>query len=75
MTTDIEKHRKFIHDISNAITISEGSLLSTIENLKDKYGENAAPEIEKLLKAQEYMKKVVRDIKDYRSFIADLEKA
>ena len=72
---DIEKHRKFIHDISNAITVSEGALLSTMESLKDKYGESASVEIEKLLKAQEYLKKVVRDIKDYRSFIADLEKA
>lgn len=70
---NIKKHRKFIHDISNAITITEGSVLSVIDTLREKFGEDATLEIERLLKAEEYLKKIVVEIKDYRSFIMELE--
>lgn len=70
---NIKKHRKFIHDISNAITITEGSVLSVTDTLREKFGEDASLEIERLLKAQEYLKKIVVEIKDYRSFIMELE--
>lgn len=72
---NIKKHRKFIHDISNAITITEGSVLSVTDSLQEKFGDEASLEVERLIKAHEYLKKIVHEIKEYRSFIVELENA
>lgn len=71
--SDYKKHREFIHEFANYITISEGAI-RRVKKLMDS-DEAVKPEIlENLEVALKYVKKSSTDIRAYRQYIHMLEK-
>ena len=71
--SEYKKHREFIHEFANYITISEGAL-RRVKKLVDG-GEASKEEIlENLEVALKYVKKSSADIRGYRQYIHMLEK-
>lgn len=72
--SEYKKHREFIHDVSNQLTISDGA----IKRLKKLQASEAAIETSEDLKAcmdmaDKYISECIQKLREYRLFIHDLE--
>lgn len=70
--SEYTEHRKFVHDISNQIAINEGAVKRLIKLLPEeiKVGEV----LESLEIAEKYAKSSINKLKEYRTFIHEMEK-
>ena len=74
--SDYTKQREFIHDISNQLAIVEGSI-KRARSLRNKdQTDDTLVEIEKSFDlSEEYMKKCILKLKEFRSHIHTLERS
>lgn len=70
--TEYEKHRKFIHDFSNEMAITEGGARRALNLLPE---ELKSTEIEDILEMTlKHSAACIKKLKEYRTFIHQLEK-
>lgn len=67
---NLEEHRKYIHDLANTLSIVEASVGRVLTLLSRNHPE-LADEITRLKKADEYSKKSVQILRDFRQHIHD----
>jgi len=71
---EIRVHRKFVHDISNYLTVIDGSLRKCQKELDTKLSSDKTIELisDKFDLSLTYIKKSITELKEYRSFIHNL---
>lgn len=72
--SDYKEHRNFIHDVSNMLAIAEGSLKRArkLEAKKD-IEQNKLEIVDNFDLSEKYMKECIIKLKEYRTFIHQLE--
>lgn len=63
-----DETRKYIHDLANSFTIIDASVMRALQLLTKNHPE-CADEIERLKKADEYIKKSVHTLKSFREHV------
>lgn len=64
----LDEQRKFIHDMANSLSIMEASVARVISLLTKNHPE-LTDEINRLKKADEYSKKSIETLREFREFI------
>lgn len=67
------KHRVFVHDIANDLTIADGALTKALFLLEKKGVSPEEEEVVKLNKAKQRIKDMVTKLKEYRAYIHSQE--
>lgn len=67
-STDLNEHRKYIHDLANNFSIMDASINRAITMLQRGHPE-LAEELTRLKKADEYMKKSIHTLRSFREHI------
>ena len=67
---DYDEQRKFIHEMANSVTIVESSVSRVLKILSKNHPE-LEDEINRLRKADEYSKKCITALKDFRGKIQE----
>jgi protein subunit release factor A len=67
------KHRTFVHDLANDLTIADGSISKVLRLLGDADFAEDSVELVKLNKAKARVRNMITKLKDYRSFIHTIE--
>lgn len=65
MSEDVGIHRKFVHDISNNLTIADCVVMKVLKQMGEKELQGSDDFIQ-LEKVQKHLKSVVHQIKEYR---------
>lgn len=65
-----DETRKYIHDLANTFSIIDASISRTL-TLLNRNNPQLADEIERLKKADQYMKKSIETLRDLRQHIHD----
>ena len=73
--SEYNEHRKFVHDVSNMLAVAEGSIKRARKLETKNDPEKFAVEIiENFDLSEKYMKECIEKLKEYRTFIHQLEK-
>jgi hypothetical protein len=64
----LDEQRKFIHDMANSLSIMEASVARVLSLLNKNHPE-LEDEIHRLKKADEYSKKSIETLREFREFI------
>ncbi len=71
---DLDQHRKYIHDLANSLSIVEASIARVLTLLSRNHPE-LADEINRLKKADEYSKKSIVTLREFREHIHGIQKS
>ena len=71
MNDNKSKHRVFVHDLANDLTIASGVISKALHLLEQKGLTEIDEEVVKLKKANDRVKDMVMKLKEYRVFIHD----
>jgi len=64
----LDEQRKFIHDMANSLSIMEASVARVLKLLSTNHPE-LVDEINRLKKADEYSKKSIESLREFREYI------
>lgn len=70
---DLDQHRKYIHDMANSLSILEANV-SRVLTLLTKNHPELTDEITRLKKADEYSRKLITTLRDFRDHVHGLQK-
>jgi len=65
---ELDKHRKYIHDMANSLSIVEASI-SRVMKLISRNHPELTDEIQKLKKADEYAQKSIVTLREFREHV------
>lgn len=68
--SDWNEHRKYIHDLANNFSIMDASINRAMTMLQKNHPE-LTEELTRLKKADEYMKKSIQTLREFRQHIHD----
>jgi hypothetical protein len=70
---DLDQHRKYIHDMANSLSIVEASIARVLTLISRNHPE-MTDEINRLKKADEYSKKSIVTLREFREHIHGMQK-